>query len=126
MPRERVINGPLWAHFPEGYTEPGDGPNPSARIYRPGDKLPDGTVILSDPGLDIVWRREHQPGAGDGFVQITVECEAEWARRRLAQTSEPNDGRWMQIPLEVMDRRQINQLIRHLKRARDAAYGADE
>ncbi len=123
MPRERIIDGPLWAHYPKGYTEPGDGPNPSARIYRPGDEVPEGAAIYQDPSADLVWQREDRPGAGTGWVQLTAEVPREWAQSRIAEATE---GRYVQIPFEVLDRRALNNLIRLLKRARDAAYGADE
>lgn len=129
MPRERIIDGPLWVHYPKGYTEEGDGPTPSARLYNnfvPSDQIPEGSVVIQEPAADLVWRRESRPGDGDGFTQLTVECEAEWLRRRLAEVDKLGDGRWVQISLEVMDRRRLNQLIRLLKRARDAAYGTDE
>lgn len=122
MPKERIVDGALWVHYPEGYAEPGDGPTPNARLYR-GEPIPEGAVVAQEPSVDLIWRRESQPGAADGIAQLVVECDPEWTRRALADATE---GRYVQIPLEALDRRGLNQLIRHLKRARDHAYGADE
>jgi len=90
--------------------------------------------VLQDDGS---WKDEE-------LRKPTVRIEVGWARdmhvqvatTKLGSNKEPAavdkdmvpaepegtwDGQWIEL-----DRHQINELIRHLRRARDAAYGRDE
>lgn len=80
---------------------------------------PDGT---QQRRFEIGWNR-------DGGVQIATtrlaegaEPDSEWLD--AADGAEPKpawDGQWMDL-----DRYQVNELIRALRRARDQAFGRDE
>ena len=91
---------------------------PRETIYpRPN---PDGTN--ADRRVEVGWSR-------DCYVQIaTTKLQPGADRdREYVDGSADNplkhawDGQWIDL-----DRHQINELIRHLRRARDAAFGRDE
>lgn len=66
-----------------------------------------------EPELRVQWERDNQ------YVQLHLEAPPEhWAQL--------GNGGVSTAPSQVLDRRQVNHLIRTLRRARDAAYGADE
>lgn len=99
---------------------------PVERIYGApiqGGELPSGEpTFKGDPtSLRIGW------GAESGHVEIAVlneESPFRWSQvdgATIEDTDHVFDGWYMQL-----DRRQINQLIRHLRRARDNALGKDE
>jgi hypothetical protein len=69
------------------------------------------------PVVDVLWGREQ------GYVQVVSRAE------------DPHGGRWAGDSTEIhftdgmhvnLDRPAINKLIRHLRRARDQAFGRDE
>ncbi|WP_144834087.1 hypothetical protein [Microbacterium sp. BH-3-3-3] len=73
------------------------------------------------PSLDIEWARDPQ-----GRVQIAIEFSRE---RWMAIAKDLQDNSVVEaraIYTESLDRRELNHMIRTLRRARDAAYGADE
>lgn len=69
--------------------------------------------------VKVGWSREHE------HVQVGVSASGDisFAEPLPAgvSVSGPYDGLWV-----TMDRKGINDLIRHLRRARDAAFGRDE
>jgi len=79
-----------------------------------------GPRFYDDSGREIP--QETQP-----FVQVSWSQEAEYVQvatgSRDAVTHESNSEQWLFVSLE---RREINELIRVLKRARDQAFGRDE
>jgi len=68
--------------------------------------------------LVLLWARE-------GFIDDRVACEV---RRAIAVHAESAPGAVSYAGTEaaICDRRQLNDLIRALRRARDAAFGRDE
>lgn len=78
-------------------------------------------------GLDLHWSRPGMYGDGTpGHVQVGLTI-SQPKLRRLA-TPDPNepDPTARTLYTDDLTREQINLLIRTLRRARDAAYGADE
>jgi hypothetical protein len=111
MPRERIHHGALilvdnMNQVPE-------------RIYRPDEPQPVNTTIRQQPSLDVTWNRE------GSYVQVSIDVPSNiW----LSQAEEIKEMGMVSMGIftDVMDRREINHMIRTLRRARDAAYGADE
>lgn len=94
---------------------------PKEVVY--GSKLPFGNS--EDPGsgraiVEVRW-------GPDEYVQIVTKCIDSQTGERLVKDDENNnlihytDGFYVDL-----DRREINELIRHLRRARDRAFGRDE
>lgn len=94
----------------------------------------DDVVFDSKPDLEVVWSRpidkQSLPAGeeGTGSVQVQIRLTPEDMQSRINHISEhPEDlADFAQVFTESLTRRQINDMIRTLKRARDAAYGADE
>ena len=80
---------------------------------RLGDPDKGNGIDTFTPHLHVRWHREGE------WVQVQLTVEPEHARYLL-------DNTCRDITSEVLDRRAINNLIRTLRRARDAAYGTDE
>lgn len=129
MPRERIQHGQMFAwprvaDSENGGTEPippGMLESAGTRYY-PGDPMPEGSVIREEPSLDLSWRRED---AG-GWVQVGFDAPRDWWERFIASYQGSPEQHHFAAWSAVMDRRQINHMIKTLRRARDAAYGADE
>jgi hypothetical protein len=70
------------------------------------------------PVVHVLWGREQQ-----GTVQIVSRAEDPHGGRWAGDSSETHftDGMYVNL-----DRPSINKLIRHLRRARDQAFGRDE
>ena len=75
----------------------------------PDEQGVDGENVRYQICASIGWNRE------TGDVQLAT------IRNGSEASFEPDDGLYMDL-----DRKAINQLIRHLRRARDAAFGRDE
>lgn len=78
-----------------------------------------------EPSLDLSWTREDAIYGRPGFVQVSMEFTPEALTER---TKGLEDGQTATISLfsENLNRAEINNMIRVLKRARDAAHGKDE
>ncbi|QGZ16705.1 hypothetical protein PBI_DEWDROP_57 [Microbacterium phage Dewdrop] len=137
MPRERIQHGELLiGPAKDVVTDPEAEGFDKERLeraarrsgveYHPGvEALSDDERIYEQQSLDVVWHRD------GGWVQLQIEAPPEWFEKALdeqAWKSDPNAGPPMHqaVLTGVLDRRQINHLIKTLRRARDAAYGADE
>jgi len=97
------------------------------------EKLPTGNRLSRSPSVDIYWSKpgEYAPAAYDeeqlGSVQIGFDVNAaeldlfmeEWKQDRDLVSSRSFFTRGL-------TRKQINDMIKTLKRARDAAFGVDE
>lgn len=127
MPRERVQHGKLYVDDPR--IEPtevvGQSGEPvglkayAQREYIPGEELPTEAVITEQPSLDVTWNRD------GGWVQLSIEAPRDWWGRfwdSLLAAEQSHYG----VFSETLTRQEINHLIRTLRRARDAAFGADE
>ncbi len=112
------------------------------------DGIPSATVNVEVPRRNVHVTWNHTGGAGTlglqydvGWVQIGIdvsvaelrsmladaEREAETVRARLAEMGELDvEAYQFRVYSDVMDRAETNHAIRVLRRARAAAYGADE
>lgn len=68
--------------------------------------------------VKVGWEREQHVQLG---VCGPIEIEFRQPLPEGVSVAGPYDGLWL-----TLDRRGINDLIRHLRRARDAAFGRDE
>lgn len=127
MPRERVHHGKLYVHIPlEQETDGSDTPPhiEESREFIPGEKLPKGAYVTEEPSLEVTWTR-----SGDmlgGWVQVSIDMPREkWLENMKTLEDDPNViARAMYT--DSLSRQEINNMIKVLRRARDAAYGADE
>lgn len=95
--------------------------------------LPPNTEAARYPSVEVVWTRpeERAPVAYDedpeGFVQIGMMLDMVDMRNTLRydDLNDPN-LKAKTFYTGSLTRGQINQMIRTLKRARDAAFGTDE
>ena len=82
--------------------------------------LSHGPRLFGDDGKEV-------PQDKQGLVQVSWSREAEYvqvvtfSRDPVTFESNSDDAYWSEL-----DRRGINELIRHLRRARDQAFGRDE
>lgn len=122
VPKERVKHGKLYAHYEQdavGSTSDSPLTDEVSREYLPGDKsIPKNAVITEDPSLDVSWNRDL------GWVQVSIDFE----RRQWVECVESfEDGEIKKaVFTDTLSRQEINHMIRTLRRARDAAFGADE
>lgn len=124
MPRERVQHGKLYADITET-PDPGNvGQTPGSVMrrveYRPDVALPEGATVREEPSLDVSWNRD------GGWVQIAIDAPRDWWERFKESLDGSPEQHHMSAYTDVLTRKEINDLIRTLRRARDAAYGADE
>jgi hypothetical protein len=107
-----------------------------ARLAIDEGKLDAANVVFDNkPQLDVLWSRPidllslpigEEPR---GSVQIQVSLTDAEAQRRLDHVMKhPEDlGEMLAVTFtESLTRYELNQMIKVLKRARDAAYGSDE
>ena len=120
MPRERVQHGKQFLWLRE--IAPGETPHqPHASTpYLPGMEIPEGGVIHSEPSLDVRWNRDA------GWVQMSIDAPRDWWERFIASYEGSPEAHEFSVHTEVLSRSEINNLISTLRRARDAAYGADQ
>lgn len=119
MPRERVHHGKQWAHKEVPETE-----NHSAYTkvvqFEPAMDPADYDKITEDPSLEVNWSREY------GHVQVSIDFSREqWLACAKDLEDNPDIIR-KAIYTDALSRKDINDMIRTLRRARDAAYGRDE
>lgn len=84
-----------------------------------------------EPNLEVVWTRADEYTAAtpadedpEGWVQIGIDMDVVDLRDRMRYDDESLVAKTFYT--EKLTRHQINELIRTLKRARNAAYGSDE
>lgn len=82
---------------------------------------PGAGVTYHESALHVSW---HPDRNGVGIVQIAVEADPNYLRMAVDSPNEL-DGR-TSVYTPVLERAELNKLIRVLKRARDQAYGRDE
>lgn len=95
--------------------------------------LPPDTQAAQYPSVELVWTRpsERTPltdsGDPEGFVQLGMIMDMVDLKNTLrhGDLDDPN-LRSKTFYTRALTRHQINEMIRTLKRARDAAFGADE
>lgn len=83
-------------------------------------------IILDDATVEVSWLAapEDIPEAV-GHVQVGLEVDVTYAAFVTKSPNGRSDRRTL-LWSPVLTRAEINHMIRTLKRARDAAYGADE
>ena len=118
MPKERVQHGTLNV-WPKEATLIGEAVS-EGEIYLPGDKIPEGYILREAPSVDVLWNREGE------WVQLAIDAPRDWWERFMASYENSPEQHSFPVVTEVLTRKEINHLIRTLRRARDAAYGADE
>lgn len=91
-------------------------------------------VFSTKPHLDLLWQRPTDPNLlpvgeeSNGSVQVSIGLapqDMQWRIDHLKNHPEDLED-FSRVYTERLTRQQINHFIRTLKRARDAAYGADE
>lgn len=116
MPRERVKHGEIFPVDEKGNSEV--VLNEHGLPWHAGDDVPEGHTIREQPSLDVSWNRDGE------WVQVGFSAPNDWWAR-LNDIPEPVPGH-RAVFTDVLSRQEINHMIRTLRRARDAAYGADE
>lgn len=104
MPRERVQHGKSY---------------PVHEVSEDGKTA--GSYTEVTPSLDIEWAREPQ-----GRVQVAIEFSRQQWIDITADLHNHQEVERRAIYTDSLDRQQINHMIKTLRRARDAAFGADE
>lgn len=112
MPRETIIRGAtvLGTEIPGGYT------------FEPftGQSVGENQKLFTDPTVDAAWDRDNE------YVQLGFELTADkWIAIADMLREHPEIAKHAEYTA-IVTRKELNATIRILKRARDAAYGADE
>lgn len=112
MPREIVV--PVsWDIYDK------DGRQVNAGVGQPPE-LEEGQHIDYTPGVELNWSRDM------GHVQLSIEFPREqWIANAEELKNDPQVTK-RAIFTDGLSRYQINKMIKTLRRARDAAHGADE
>lgn len=126
MPKERVKHGEIRIRQQEPNT--GELPGRSDEsvwlstetVWIPGGPIPEGATTVEAPSLDVTWNRD------GGWVQLGFYAPRLWWSDFLESYEGSPEQHSFSAWTEVLDRREINHMIRTLRRARDAAYGSDE
>lgn len=140
MPRETVHYGRDYATVTVHPSKGHDGYTyemraEDAKLATLNGELDKADVRFSNkPHLDVLWNRPLDrlslPAGEDpsGSVQVQIGLNPTEMQSRIDHIAEhPEDLEAFSLFFtESLSRHQINHLIRTLKRARDAAYGADE
>jgi hypothetical protein len=99
MPREQI-------NYPSAVMETSEASGTPATVVQP-----------ADPALHVNWSTA-------GHVQVAFEADPSYLKIALDAPNEADGRTSMYSP--VLERGEINKLIRVLRRARDQAYGRDE
>jgi hypothetical protein len=121
MPKERIKHGQIYLQTPSQATDgvPDMESPMDARVWEPGSDIPIGGTLHEQPSLDIHWNKDGQ------WVQLGFEAPREWWDNFIASYAGSEEQHTFAAFTDVMSRAEINALIRGLRRARDASYGAD-
>lgn len=82
-----------------------------------GEQVETGTV------LNVNWLTSPH---GDGHVQVSMEAHLSYLRLALESPNGETSPEHSLLWSPVLTRAEVNQFIKALRRARDAAYGRDE
>lgn len=91
-------------------------------VYIEGIPLPDGSIVFTDPSLNVNWQTQNPDIPG--HVQLSLSMESAYLKS-LAHSLDPTVTHTA-IYTPVLSRKELNKLIRVLRVARDKAYGRDE
>lgn len=85
--------------------------------------MPDGVVqVMTDPTIHVNWLNSPE---GGGHVQVMLEAPVSYVKMAL-ESPNGDEADTTQLWSPVLDRSEINRMIRALRNARDKAYGRDE
>lgn len=87
-----------------------------------GDGTPDSVEMREDPLVNVNWRNSPD---GAGHVQVSLDLPTGYLRMATESLNGDLVSGSALVWSPVLDRHDINRMIRALRRARDAAYGAD-
>lgn len=125
MPKERMQHGRIMIRDAQNSEIMGGVEIPGAILVYEHDgesPIPETATTSVMPSLDLYWNRNL------GEVQLSFAAPKEWFRSALLPDllgdAVPAD-RELAVYSEPLSRGQINHMIRTLRRARDAAFGAD-
>ena len=116
MPRERIVHGNIYETITHAETE-------SVGEWfeiKKWDGAKTTNPLRTDPSFDVSWDRDH------GFVQLSMDIEKQQWLEISSDLNKDTEIVSRAIFTEGLSRQEINNLIRTLRRARDAAFGADE
>jgi hypothetical protein len=123
MPRQRVKHGDLFI-IEEADRDMSYPPSDDGKTYKPYipgvDVLKPDQVLREEPSLDVHWNRDGE------YVQIAIDAPTDWWKRFWDSHKDDKEVIAFSAFTDRLTRREINDLIKTLRRARDAAYGADE
>lgn len=127
MPRQRIQHGKIYVTEPDieatdvvdDHGKPTGVKAHAATEYIPGSATPEGATVQEMPSLDVTWRGEN------GWVQIGIEAPSDWWDR-FEESRKSAEQSHFGVYTEVLTRDEINDMIRTLRRARNAVYGSDE
>jgi hypothetical protein len=134
MPRERLKHGKQYATWSANPDDPRPGDasevptsedDPQYAIltkeFHPGDPtIPSGATITEETSLDIKWNRDV------GWVQMCMVVPREKWMSMVDEVKEHENAQSLSVYVDTLSRHEINTMIKTLRRARDAAFGADE
>jgi len=86
------------------------------------DGTPNSTEKWEDPLVNVNWRNSPD---GTGHVQVSLDLPEKYLRMAVESLNGDLVTGSSLAWSPVLDRHDINRMIRALRRARDAAYGAD-
>lgn len=90
------------------------------RPYNPSEVMVEGDTLIEGSAVSVHWSRDAE------YVQLGLEAPRKWWDEVIASyIGSPELGRF-DVYTESLTRKEINDLIKTLRRARDAAYGVDE
>lgn len=120
MPRERVHHGKIWKNSPLTNQSEGEIQGVSVSEYTPDTPVRSGEYLVEDPSMDIDWNRDH------GYVQVSIDMPRETWIERAKSIEDDSQIIKSAVYTNTLTRKEINHMIRTLRRARDAAFGRDE
>jgi len=120
VPRERIHHGKLVAKWEATGTSEFPGAIMEA-TYDPDSKdIPKDAFITVRPSLDVTWTR-----AGE-WVQVSIDVPVPLLHELVSDCGHNPEIISINVVTDILTRSEINNMIRTLRRARDAVYGSDE
>lgn len=102
-------------------------------VLNPGDtdfkdQNPEGSIIVNGPELEVSWSKpgEWTPEDEDGFVQVSINVDRNEILRIAKELEENPTITMSAFYTSGIPRTKLNELVRVVKRARNAAFGTDE
>ncbi|UDL15930.1 hypothetical protein QEH42_gp288 [Microbacterium phage Pumpernickel] len=121
MPRERIQHGKLYVDIPNDDPETKGLSETKTVKYHPGDDIPPEAKVREEQSLEVNWNRD------GGWVQLSIVAPYQWWEKAVDPDHfDVHGAPYQSVYTDVLSRSEINHLIKTLRRARDAAYGADE